>query len=174
MNEFKQSNISNSIASNTIPEKRINNKYRIHINWEKGIGSRNDGKRSFEIGVTMAVDISRKTSPVLKETIVQLKDVSRKSESVFWRDIAERLTRGRRRYASVDLGKIERLCAEGDIVVVPGSVLGGGKIEKKITISALKFSSSAIAKIATAGGKSRSLTDLAEENPKGLNIKIIR
>ncbi|MCL4342554.1 MAG: 50S ribosomal protein L18e [Candidatus Thermoplasmatota archaeon] len=122
----------------------------------------------------MPIDVSRKTSPVLSNTIIQLNELSRKNQSTFWRDIAEKLSAGRRRYASVDLGKIERLCNEGDTVVVPGAVLGGGNLQKKITVSALKFSSSAVDKIANVGGKHTSLVQLAEENPKGTNIKIIR
>ncbi len=122
----------------------------------------------------MPIDVSRKTSPVLSNTIIQLNELSRKNQSTFWRDIAERLSAGRRRYASVDLGKIERLCNEGDTVVVPGAVLGGGNLRKKITVSALRFSSSAVDKIASVGGKHTSLVQMAEENPKGTNIKIIR
>ncbi len=122
----------------------------------------------------MPIDVSRKTSPVLSNTIIQLNELSRKNQSTFWRDIAERLSAGRRRYASVDLGKIERLCNEGDTVVVPGAVLGGGNLQKKITVSALRFSSSAVDKIASVGGKHTSLVQMAEENPKGTNIKIIR
>ena len=123
---------------------------------------------------SMSITVERKTSSEVRETIMKLAQVSRESNSVFWRDIAERISGGRRRYASVDLGKIERLCAEGDTVVVPGTVLGGGEIEKKITISAIRASTSAIEKIGKSGSTFKKLSDLAIENPKGTNIKIIR
>ncbi|MCL4330522.1 MAG: 50S ribosomal protein L18e [Candidatus Thermoplasmatota archaeon] len=124
--------------------------------------------------ISMSVSAERKTSGPLKSIISGLLEVSRNSEAPFWRDIAERLVAGRRRYASVDVGKIERLVSDGDTVVVPGSVLAGGYLQKKVTISAFRASPAAIKKIELGGGSFKGLNELARENPKGTNIKIIR
>jgi large subunit ribosomal protein L18e len=124
--------------------------------------------------LNMSIRSNRKTSDSLKLTISGLLEISRKENSAFWRDIAERISVGRRRYASVDVGKIERLCSDGDTVVVAGSVLAGGYFQKKITVSALRASEAAKEKIKIGGGTFKPLEELAKENPKGTNLKIIR
>ncbi len=122
----------------------------------------------------MSLNAERKTSAQLVEIITGLNTISRENGSSLWRDVAERLASGRRRYSAVDLGKIERMCADGDHVVVAGSVLGGGKLEKKVTISALKFSKQAEGKISESGSKIMTLLECASENPKGTGIRVIR
>ncbi len=124
--------------------------------------------------ISMSLNAENKTSEPLRNIISGLLEVSRNSNAPFWRDIAERLVAGRRRYASVDVGKIERLVSDGDTVVVPGSVLAGGYLQKKVTISAFRASPAAIKKIELGGGSFKGLNELAKENPKGTNIKIIR
>ncbi len=122
----------------------------------------------------MSVETKRKKSENLKETIEMLLQVSRENSSAFWRDIAKRLVGGRRRYASTNLSKIDSLTSNGDVIVVPGAVLGAGELTKKITISALRISSSALNKIKESGSEFKSIEDLSRENPKGTNIRIVR
>lgn len=122
----------------------------------------------------MSLKANRKTNPLLKDVVNGLLEISRESGSSLWRDIAGRLTGGDRRYASVNVGKISRLSADGDVVVIPGSLLGAGYIDKKITVSALKISEKAMKKLDEAGGSFKPLVDMAKENPKGTNIRIMR
>jgi large subunit ribosomal protein L18e len=125
--------------------------------------------------VTMSLKVERKSNPYLKDTILNLSKISREAGSVFWRDIAERLSEGRERYASINLGKIDRLVKDGETVVVPGSVLGSGYFEKKkVTVSALSISEKAREKLTSSGSKFITLEDLAKDNPKGTNFKILR
>ncbi len=81
--------------------------------------------------------------------------------------------RPRRNYSAVNLAKLDRLTSEGDVAVVPGAVLGTGRLTKKITVAGFKASASARRKIEEAGGRYVSLEELASENPKGTGIKII-
>ena len=74
----------------------------------------------------MSLQTARKTSPAMRGTIEKLITISRENNSVFWRDIAERLNAGSRRYSSINVGKISRLASDGETVVVAGSVLGSG------------------------------------------------
>ena len=122
----------------------------------------------------MSIDVSRKASDPLRNTIAALNTISRENNGKLWRDVAERLSGGRRRYASVDLGKIQRFSSEGDHVVVVGTVLGGGGLSKKVTISALWISKQAEAKLAESGSTFKTLLEAASENPKGTGIKVIR
>jgi len=57
--------------------------------------------------------------------------------------------------------------------VVPGKVLGAGKIDHPLHVAAFAFSEQARLKILKAKGKCLSILELVERNPKGTNVKII-
>lgn len=58
-------------------------------------------------------------------------------------------------------------------MVVPGKVLGAGKMDHPIHVAAFAFSDQARQKILKAKGKCLSILELAKKNPKGTNVKII-
>lgn len=60
-------------------------------------------------------------------------------------------SRPRRRRVVVNLSKIEKCAKDGDSILVPGKVLGVGKIGKKVTVCAVEFSADALAKLKEAG-----------------------
>ncbi len=122
----------------------------------------------------MSLNGKNKESNEIADTIDTLVKVSRENSSTMWRDIAERLSGGSRRYASINVGKINRLSNDGDIVIVPGSVLGSGIINKKVTLSALKISKSAMEKLQKSGSSFKPIKQFATENPKVKNPKILR
>lgn len=122
----------------------------------------------------MSLKANRKSSPILKDVIEGLTEVSRESGSSIWRDIARRLNGGDRRFASVNVSKISRMTSDGDHVVIPGTLLGSGYIDKKVTVSALRISEKAKKKLDEAGGSFKPLLEMAKENPKGTNVKILR
>lgn len=122
----------------------------------------------------MSLKPDNKENPFLMETIEELTRISRESSSPFWRDVAKRLNGSNKNHASLNIGKLEGLVEDGETVVVPGSLLGTGYFEKKATLSALRISKSAEEKIRKSGGVTKSLVELARENPKGTNIKILR
>jgi large subunit ribosomal protein L18e len=113
------------------------------------------------------------TNPVLKQAITDLKEAGHKYKVPFAVAIAEKMGKPTRRRVEVDVSKIERFAKKGETVVVPGKVLGSGKITKPVTISAAAFSASAIEKIEKAGGKIIPITELIEKNPKGTGVKIL-
>lgn len=112
-----------------------------------------------------------KSNTKLINTIKFLQILGRKSN--FWADIAERLKRPRRLMAEVNISKLSKYTSDGEIVVVPGKVLGSGEISHSITIAALSFSKTAKAKLIKAKCKCLSIAELAELNPEGSRIKII-
>ncbi|HOE52824.1 MAG TPA: 50S ribosomal protein L18e [Methanomassiliicoccales archaeon] len=114
-----------------------------------------------------------KTDPNLAAVISALKAESRASGVGIWRDIALRLEKAKANWAEVNLSKLERYASEGDVIVVPGKVLGAGELSKKVTVAAYGFSESARAKIEAAGGKDLTIMELVKEMPKGTGVKIM-
>ncbi len=114
-----------------------------------------------------------KTDPNLMTLIDELKRESREKETAIWRDIALRLEKPSRNWAEVNLSRLERYCNDGDVIVVPGKVLGAGSLNKKLTVAAFRFSDSAKKAIEEAGGKNLSIMDLVKENPEGSGVRIM-
>ncbi|MBA5942750.1 MAG: 50S ribosomal protein L18e [Methanophagales archaeon] len=116
----------------------------------------------------------KKTNPKIDLLIDDLKRVSRERSVPLWRDIAKRLEKPRRHYATVNLSKINRYSVANDTIIVPGKVLSAGEIEKPVTIAALGFSKKAYEKISSRGKcKCVGIEELMETNPKGSGVKII-
>ncbi len=114
------------------------------------------------------------TSIVTRKLVDELRRVSSIYGARVWRRVAEILEeRPRRRMVVVNVSKINRYAKEGEMVVVPGKVLGAGVLEKKVTVAALSFSEQAIVKIKLAGGRAITLKQAANENPRGKNVRII-
>jgi len=102
-----------------------------------------------------------------------LRKASRTYNVEIWRDIAERLNAPRRRRVEVNVSRIQRYTKAGDIVVVPGKVLGAGSIDHPVTVAALSFSQKAVEKIRSAGGECISIAELVVKVPRGSNVKIL-
>jgi large subunit ribosomal protein L18e len=109
------------------------------------------------------------TNENLQKLIVELK--SAKSELLS--RVAEDLERPTRIRREVNLARINRNTNEGEVIVVPGKVLGGGELDHKVTISAFRFSGSALEKLEKSGSKIVPLQQLAKENIQGKKIRII-
>ncbi len=113
------------------------------------------------------------TNPNLEVTLRFLKLAANQNNAAIWDDVAEYLSRPRRKRAEVNLYKIAKLTKENETVVVPGKVLANGTLDKKVTVAAWAFSEMAKNKIEDAGGRAITLFQLVEENPKGSRVKII-
>ncbi len=113
------------------------------------------------------------TDPNVRRLIVALEKMAKAERARIWKDISERLRRSRRCRVAVNLSRINRHTKDGDIVVVPGKVLGSGVLNHKLCIAALSFSEAAIEKTRNAGGECISINELMKRNPKGSNVKII-
>ena len=107
-------------------------------------------------------------NPTLVNTLLAAKN------SAQWQNVADILSGPTRRHASINLKEIDAQSKEGDIIIVPGKVLGSGSLNKKITVCALHFSASAREK--AKGNKSEFITILDEikKNPKAEGVKIIQ
>ncbi|MDI9632492.1 MAG: 50S ribosomal protein L18e [Methanolinea sp.] len=117
---------------------------------------------------------NRKTNPRLLNLVSLLKEAARQNEVNLWRDIASRLEGPSRNYAEVNLSKINRYAGNGEIILVPGKVLGSGVLETSVKVAALNFSRSAEEKIRGANGQCMTIEDLLRDNPKGSRVRILR
>ncbi|MBQ3684475.1 MAG: 50S ribosomal protein L18e [Methanomicrobium sp.] len=115
-----------------------------------------------------------KTNPRYTALIAALKEASRTNESGVWREIAKRLEAPSRNYAEVNLSKISRYAQDGDVILVPGKVLGSGMLESGISIAALSFSEAAVEKIQSVKGTCMTIEDLIKSNPEGKKVRIMR
>ncbi|MBX8645803.1 MAG: 50S ribosomal protein L18e [Thermoplasmata archaeon] len=115
----------------------------------------------------------RKTNLELVKLVENLYTISAKEKSPVWRDVAMRLEKPIGNRAVINLSRLDRYTKEGDVIVVPGKILGMGRMSKKITVSAYMLSSSAVAKLEKAGCKLYDLQSLARDNPKGSGIKLM-
>jgi len=102
-----------------------------------------------------------------------LRKQSRENNVRIWKDVAERLAKPRRKRIAVNVSRLNRYTEKKETVVVPGKVIGTGKIDHPITVAAFSFSEKAKEKIKVARGKTISLLQLIKKNPKGSNVKII-
>ncbi len=114
-----------------------------------------------------------KSNPFLLALIADLKTAAREHEAPIWRDIALRLSRPHRVWAEVNLSRLQRHAADGDVVVIPGKLLGTGRLTKTLRVSAYQSSEAARTGVEAAGGQVLEIRDLVNENPRGSGIRIM-
>lgn len=110
--------------------------------------------------------MKRKTNSELAETIL----LAKKNNLL---EIAKMLSGPTRKRISLNLEEIDKEAKGNETIIVPGKVLGQGKINKKIKIIALSFSSSAEEKLKKAGCQAVTIKEEIEKNKK-LEGKILK
>lgn len=113
------------------------------------------------------------TDPNTRALINALRKTSTKHDVGIWKRVAELLSRPARKRPTVNVGKIGRYTHDGDIVIVPGKVLGSGSLPHKVTVAALNASAGARSVIVGAGGSLISINELLSKEPKGKGVVII-
>ncbi len=113
------------------------------------------------------------TDPNTRALINTLRKTSAKHNVGIWTRVAELIARPARQRATVNIGKINRYTNAGDIIVVPGKVLGSGSLSHKVTVAALNASASARTVIVGAGGSLISIDELLTQIPKGKGVTIM-
>ncbi|MEM3693059.1 MAG: 50S ribosomal protein L18e [Candidatus Bathyarchaeia archaeon] len=115
----------------------------------------------------------RKSNPILLDMVKELRRAAKLNDAPIWDSIAEWIEAPRRLRAQVNLSKINRLSKEGETLLIPGKVLGTGKLDHRVTVAALSFSKEAKRRIEENGGRCVFIKSLMEENPKGSGVKIL-
>ncbi|MEM0167346.1 MAG: 50S ribosomal protein L18e [Thermoplasmatales archaeon] len=104
---------------------------------------------------------------------IRLKKVAEETDSKLWADIAERIRKPKDRLSEVNVGHISRFAKGGESVIVPGVVLGSGRVEEPIEVAALYFTKTARTKIEEAGGKTMTIDEMLDRKLEASKIKII-
>jgi len=115
----------------------------------------------------------KKTNPMLISLIQDLKKKAYENDAPIWKDIALRLGKPSRLWPEINLDRIDKYIGEKETALIPGKVLSQGNLTKKVSIAAWSFSDKSIEKINKAGGKAISIQELAKNNPKGKDIRIL-
>ena len=113
------------------------------------------------------------TDPNTRALINALRKASTKHNIGIWKRVAELIARPARKRAAVNVGKIGRHTHDGDIVIVPGKVLGSGVLPHKVTVAAMNASTSARSIIVGSGGTLITIPELLDQYPKGTGVTII-
>lgn len=112
--------------------------------------------------------LRRKQNPELVETVIMLK------KNKDWKLLANLVARPKRKQIKKNLDEINKKSKEGDIIVVPGKILGEGNLSKRIRIVAFSFSEKAREKIKKQKGEIRSIKEELKKNPKAEGVKVLR
>lgn len=91
---------------------------------------------------------------------------ARQQDSALWTRVADDLAKAGTRRREVNLSRIARASSEGEIVIVPGKVLGDGELAHKITVAAFSFSETARRKLQDAKCDTLTLEEFLAKHPK--------
>ena len=108
----------------------------------------------------------------LQELIAELKKASIQEEAGVWKAIALHLEKPTRHRAVVNLASLNRHTKQGEVIVVPGKVLGDGELDHQLTVAALGFSASASQKLKQAKAATASIQEVLKKDPKGKQVRI--
>ena len=110
---------------------------------------------------------------MLDNTVWTLRAAFKKTKAPIWRALEEGLTGPRANRREVNVGKLAELTKSGEVIVVPGKVLGTGNLGHKLTVCAYSVSEGAAKKIVSASGKVISFEDLTKKHPDGKGVRVI-
>lgn len=106
-------------------------------------------------------------------TIWILRLAFKKSKAPIWRSLENHLAGPRSNRSEVNVGTLGEVSKSGEVLVIPGKILGTGIIGHKVTVCAYSVSEGAAKKIISAGGKVISFEELAKKHPDGKGVRII-
>ncbi|UCG00575.1 MAG: 50S ribosomal protein L18e [Candidatus Heimdallarchaeota archaeon] len=118
--------------------------------------------------------IKGRTDPNKVALIRFLKGAAAENKAKIWAILASEMSKARRRRITVNLSRLNRISSPGDILLIPGKVLGTGSVNHQLDIAAESFSEAAQKKISNAGGKCLTIEELVERDPKGSQVRIIK
>ncbi len=115
-----------------------------------------------------------RTDPNKTSLIRSINQVGIRNEANIWRRLSKELSSANRNRIAINLSHINRVSSPGDVIVVPGKILGAGILKHKLSIAAESFSESAKEKILSIGGQCLSFEELIKTNPKGTNVRLLK
>jgi large subunit ribosomal protein L18e len=113
------------------------------------------------------------TDGVIADTVWTLRMASKRTKAPLWKDVERRLLNSRSNKREVNVDKLSKFTKEGDVIIVPGKILGAGNLGHSVIVYAYSISKLATRKINEAGGQILALADLIEKYPHGSGVRII-
>lgn len=110
-----------------------------------------------------------KTDLEKRKLVAELK----KTKLNIWKATAKEFEKSTKNMVNINVSKIQKYTKEGETALIPGKVLSLGKMDKKLTIAAYKFSENALTKI-NSNGKALTIQELLKTNPKGNKVRILK
>ncbi len=110
---------------------------------------------------------------MLDNTLWTLRLAFKKSKAPIWRALQEELSGPRANRREVNVGMLATITKSGEVLVVPGKVLGTGNLGHKLTVCAYSISEGAAKKVISSGGKVISFEELVKRHPDGKGVRII-
>lgn len=111
-------------------------------------------------------------NPVRKKAVARLERHARQEDAAVYQKAADELSRSNRDRATVNISKIERVADDGDTVLVPGKVLGSGRLTTDVDVAALQFSDGAREAV-DEQGTTYYLQELLDDNPSGDEVRLV-
>ncbi|HJS65558.1 MAG TPA: 50S ribosomal protein L18e [Nitrososphaeraceae archaeon] len=113
------------------------------------------------------------TNTLNDNTKSNLRNAYKRSGSPIWKSIEKKFKSSRSNRSEVNVSKLDNITKEGDIVIVPGKVLGSGIINHKIILSSFSISVAAMKKVIDCGGEVITINELVKQYPDGKGVRII-
>ncbi|MCI0563947.1 MAG: 50S ribosomal protein L18e [Nitrososphaera sp.] len=110
---------------------------------------------------------------MLDTAVWTLRAAFKKSKAPIWRALESEIAGSRANRREVNVGRLAEITKAGEVVVIPGKVLGTGSIGHKLTVCGYSVSEGAARKIIDAGGKVVTFGDLIRKHPDGKGVRII-
>ena len=108
----------------------------------------------------------------LRSLIVRLEKAGKKNKAGVWLSLAETLNKPTRIRPEVTVGLLSKAAGKGDVIAVPGAVVGASELKHALTVAAWRFTKGAREAITKAGGKCIDLDELVKANAKGTGVRI--
>lgn len=110
---------------------------------------------------------------MLDNTIWTLRRAFKKTKAPIWRAVEDEIAGRRVNRRQVNVGRLAEITKQGEVIVIPGKLLGTGSVGHKLTVCAYSVSEGAAKKIINAGGKVLAFEELIKKHPDGKGVRII-
>lgn len=110
---------------------------------------------------------------LIDNTIWMLRKAFKNNKAQIWKALEREFSKSRSNRRRVNIEKLNKVTSNGDVIFVPGKILGNGNLGHKLTVYAYSFSETALNKLNASGTEVLSLQSLIDRYPDGKGVKII-
>jgi large subunit ribosomal protein L18e len=110
---------------------------------------------------------------MVDNAIWTLRSAFKKNKAPIWRALEQELAGPGANRREINVRRLGNITKAGEVVVIPGKILGTGNLGHKLTVCAFSISESAAKKVVESGGKIMTFADLLKKHPDGKGVRII-